>query len=46
MSKSSFIGVGAAFLLALILFIAYGNSAYAGGPTGSISGNIYEDDGT
>ncbi len=45
-SKSSFIGVGAAFLMALILLMAYGNSAYAQVPTGSISGTIYENDGT
>ena len=45
MAKSRFIGVGAAFLMAFILLIAYGNSAYAGGPTGSISGTITKDSG-
>ncbi|MCH7653056.1 MAG: carboxypeptidase regulatory-like domain-containing protein, partial [Chloroflexi bacterium] len=46
MSKSKFVGVGAAFLLAFILLLAYGNSAYAQVPSGSISGTIYENDGS
>ena len=45
-SKSSFIGVGAAFLMAFVLLFAYGNSAYAGSPTGSISGKITKDSGS
>ena len=45
MSKSKFVGVGAAFLLAFVLLLAYGNSAYAGSPTGSISGTITKDSG-